>query len=250
MSLKVKFLVFILIVLLYSCADYNAGKSTPKKIKQYYSSRGFALIYDEIFYIDKVISKKINNDEIIVMHNKLKKNTPVKIINPENSKIIDTKIFKKANYPNIFNAVVSKKIASILELDADNPYIEIVETKKNKTFIAKEGNTFEEEKKVADKAPVNQIKMDDLTKKDYKVEKSEVKKNFILVISDFYYVDTANNLKKDLLKKININNISVKKINNKKYRLLVGPFENFNALKNTYISLNKLGFAGLNIYKE
>jgi len=250
MNLKKNFLVSILILLLYSCADYNAGKSTPKKIKQYYSSRGFALIYDEIFYIDKVISKKINNDEIIVMHNKLKKNTPVKIINPENSKIIDTKIFKKANYPNIFNAVVSKKIASILELDADNPYIEIVETKKNKTFIAKEGNTFEEEKKVADKAPVNQIKMDDLTKKDYKVEKSEVKKNFILVISDFYYVDTANNLKKDLLKKININNISVKKINNKKYRLLVGPFENFNALKNTYISLNKLGFAGLNIYKE
>ena len=101
--------------------------------------------------------------------------TPVKIINPENSKIIDTKIFKKANYPNIFKAVVSKKIASILELDADNPYIEIIETKKNKTFIAKEGNTFEEEKNVAGKAPVNEIKMDDLTKKDSKVEKSEVR---------------------------------------------------------------------------
>ena len=75
-------------------------------------------------------------------------------------------------------------------------------------------------------------------------------KNFILVISDFYYIDSANNLKKDLSKKININNISVKKINNNKYRLLVGPFENFNALKNTYISLNKLGFEVLNIYKE
>ena len=250
MNLKVKFLLSILILLLYSCADYNTGKSTSKKIKQYYSSSGFALIYDENFYKDRVVSKKINNDEIIVMHNTLKRNTPVKIVNPENSKIIDTKIFKKANYPNIFNAVVSKKIASILELDADNPYIEIIESKKNKTFIAKEGNTFEEEKNVAQKVPVNEIKMDDLTKKDSKVEKSEVKKNFILVISDFYYIDSANNLKKDLLKKININNISVKKINNNKYRLLVGPFENFNALKNTYISLNKLGFEGLNIYKE
>ena len=205
---------------------------------------------NENYYKDKVVSKKINNDEIIVMHNTLKINTPVKIINPENSKIIDTKIFKKANYPNIFNAVISKKIATILELDADNPYIEIIETKKNKTFIAKEGNTFDEEKNVAEKVPVNEIKMDDLTKKDSKVEKSEVKKNFILVISDFYYIDSANNLKKDLLKKININNISVKKINNNKYRLLVGPFENFNALKTTYISLNKLGFESLNIYKE
>ena len=115
---------------------------------------------------------------------------------------------------------------------------------------AKESNTFEEEKNVAGKAPVNEIKMDDLAKKDSKVEKSGEKKNFILVISDFYYIDSANNLKKDLLKKININKISVKKINNNKYRLLVGPFENFNALKTTYISLNKLGFEGLNIYKE
>jgi len=46
----------------------------------------------------------------------------------------------------------------------------------------------------------------------------------------------------------NLNNI--KKINNKKYRLLVGPFKNFNALKTTYISLNKLGFENLNIYTE
>ena len=250
MNLKKKFLISIFFLLLYSCADYNTGKPTPKKIKHYYSSSGFALIYAENFYEDKVVSKKINNDEIIVMHSILKRNTPVKIINPENSKIIDTKIFRKANYPNIFNAVVSKKIASILELDVNNPYIEIIETKKNKTFIAKEGNTFEEERNVAEKAPVNEIKMDDLTKEDSKVEKSEEKKNFILVISDFYYIDSANNLKEDLLKKININNISVKKINNNKYRLLVGPFESFNALKMTYISLNNLGFEDLNVYNE
>ena len=53
---------------------------------------------------------------------------------------------------------------------------------------------------------------------------------------------------KELIKKINIKNISVKKINNNKYRLLVGPFENFNALKTAYISLNILGFDHLNIY--
>ena len=34
------------------------------------------------------------------MHNTLKRNTPIKIINPENSKVIDTKIFKRADYPN------------------------------------------------------------------------------------------------------------------------------------------------------
>ena len=76
------------------------------------------------------------------------------------------------------------------------------------------------------------------------------KSNFILVISDFYYEESAINLKKDLVKKTKMNNISVKKINNKKYRLLVGPFKNFNALKTAYISLNNLGFEDLNIYKD
>ena len=47
-----------------------------------------------------------------------------------------------------------------------------------------------------------------------------------------------------------ITNLYVKKINDKKYRLYAGPFKNFNALKNTYISLNKLGFENLNINRE
>ena len=83
-----------------------------------------------------------------------------------------------------------------------------------------------------------------------KKKKLDKKSNFILVVSDFYYEDSANNLMKELVKKTKINNISVKKINDKKYRLFAGPFKNFNALKTTYISLNKLGFENLNIYRE
>ena len=185
------------------------------------------------------------------MHSLLKTNTPIKIINPANSKVIETKIYKKANYPKIFTIVVSEKIASILELDLDNPFVEVVEVKKNKTFIAKKTNMFEEEKKVAEILPVNEVKMDDLTKVEVKAKKKLNKKsNFILVVSDFYYEDSANNLMKGLVKKTKINNISVKKINDKKYRLFAGPFKNFNALKTTYISLNKLGFENLNIYRE
>ena len=92
--------------------------------------------------------------------------------------------------------------------------------------------------------------MDDLTKDKSKIIKKTNENNFILVVSDFYYIDSANNLKTELIKKTNINNISVKKINDKKYRLFAGPFKNFKALKTTYISLNKLGFENLNVYKE
>ena len=44
--------------------------------------------------------------------------------------------------------------------------------------------------------------------------------------------------------------LNTRKISNNKYRLLAGPFKNFNALKSTYISLNNLGFESLNIYEE
>ena len=251
MNLNTIVLLLISTIFLNSCADYKTDRTTKKKEKQYYSSMGFALIYSDHHYLNKVVNKKIKNDDSVAMHNLLKVNTPIKIINPDNSKFIETKIYKKADYPKIFNVVISRKIASFLELDFNNPYVEIIETKKNKTFIAKKSETFEEEKNVSEKAPVDEVKMDDLVKDETKIEKKKiVSKNFILVISDFYYLDSANNLKKELLEKTRMSNISVKKINNKKYRLLVGPFKNFNALKTTYISLNNLGFENLNIYTE
>ena len=243
-----RIILLILSLHVFGCAGYQA---TQKDYKLYYSSSGFVLIYEDILYEEKVVNKKLNNENLLVMHNQLKMNTPIKIINPDNLKSVETKIYKKANYPNIFNMVISKKIASILELDTSNPFVEIIEVKKNKTFIAKEGNIYQEEKNVADKAPVDEIEMNDLTINKTKIDKKTNKKgDFILVISDFYYLNTANDLKNELVKKIDISKISVKKINDKKYRLLVGPFENFNALKTTYISLNKLGFEGLNIYRE
>jgi len=236
---------------LVSCAGYEKGKSTSKDERIYYSSSGFALIYNDNLYENKVVNKKVNNDQILLLHSALKRNTLVRITNLKNSKSLDTKIHKNAKYPKIFNVLISKKIASILDLDVENPYVEIIELKKNKTFVAKEGNTFDEEKNVAEKAPVDEIEMNNISETEDKTNKEKIKnEKFIILISDFYYKDSALNLKKDLSNKILLNNIYIKKINDTKYRLLAGPFENFNALKTTYISLNNLGFEDLNIYNE
>ena len=248
-----KKIAFILICFFsfYSCAEYKSSEFVKKKEKTYFTSSGFALVYDDSFFLNNVVNKKINNDGIYIMHKTLKRYTTVKIINPENLKTIETKVYKNAIYPKVFNIVISKKIASILDLDLENPYIEFHEIKKNKTFVAKKANTFDEEKKVAGKAPVENIEMDDLSNNENKnQEKNHLNKIFTIIINDFYYEDTALTLKNNLLKKIKTNNISVKKINNKKYRLFAGPFISFNALKNTYISLNNLGFEDLNINKN
>ena len=76
------------------------------------------------------------------------------------------------------------------------------------------------------------------------------KNNYIILISDFYYLDSANNLKNKLEQETKIGNFVVKKINDNQFRLYAGPYENFNALKSTYISLNHLGFDDLNIYNN
>ena len=250
MKLNNTFIV-CLFIFLSSCAGYEKTKSQKSDNRIYYSSNGFALVYEDILYKNKIVNKKINNEEIMILHNLLKRNTPIRITNLKNNKYLDLKVSKKANYPKIFNIVISKKLALILDLDINNPLVEILELKKNKTFIAKEGNIFDEEKNVANKAPVDEIEMNVLTKDETKLDEKKIEdKYFVIKISDFYYKNSAIGLKNELSKKIKPNLISIRKINNTKYRLLVGPFKNFNALKTTYISLNNLGFESLNVYNE
>jgi len=245
-----KFLI-CLMVILSGCTYEPTTKKISSDEKILYSSLGFAFIYDEIFYNQKIISKKINNDNISILHSSLKKNTPIKIFNPQNEITLETKVTKIASYPKIFNVVISKKAAELLELDPDNPYVEILEVKKNKTFIAKKSNIFDEEKKVAVNVPVNDVQMDDISNNKSTTKSLIVEKNnYIILISDFYYLDSANNLKNKLEQETKIGNFVVKKINDNQFRLYAGPYENFNALKSTYISLNHLGFDDLNIYNN
>ena len=137
-----------------------------------------------------------------------------------------------------------------MELNINDPYVEILEFKSNKKFIAKKSDIFDVEKNVHEKAPVNEVKIDDLSSNKLVSKKKDKKSNFFIIVGDFYYSDSAYNLKKELISKTQIKNFFVKKINDTKYRLLLGPYKNFNALKSGYISLNKLNFEDLNIFKD
>ena len=170
------FLLLIFSSVLFSCADYKTQQTREGVEKNYYFSKGFALVYNEDLYYQKVVNKKFINEKYGAMHNLLKVNTSVKIINPSNLKFLEIKISKKANYPKIFNIVLSRSAAFALELDMENPYVEVFEIKKNKTFIAKKGNTFEEEKNVSKKVPVDEVKIDILTEQDVNTKKKIVKK--------------------------------------------------------------------------
>jgi hypothetical protein len=245
------FFLFVFVILTIN-TSFSSESKLKKKKEFYYTSKGFALVYDNSLYKKKVINKKLNVSKMAVIHSYLKRNTLIRIINPDNSKFVEIKVSKNASFPKLFNLVINKKIVTALELDLKNPYIEIYEIKKNKKFIAKKSDIFDEEKKVANKVPVSEVKINVISSNESTTSKKAENKNsiFTILISDFYYLDSAENLKDELSKKTANSNFLVKKINANKYRLSVGPFEDFNSLKNTYIRLNNLGFDDLNVYKE
>ena len=166
--MKYNFFLILLLVLITSCTSNNYKTVNVDPILEKFSNNGFALIYNDKLYNDKIISKKMNERDLIIFQRNLRKGTSVKITNPFNSKTIIAKVGKKANYPSFNNSVVSIRISKELEIDINEPYIVIEEIRDNTSFIAKKAKTFEEEKKVADKAPVDTISVNDLNSTDEK----------------------------------------------------------------------------------
>ena len=64
--IKKIFLLFI-IISIYSCANVGSYNQKNKIEREYFNSKGFALIYEDSFYIDKTINKKINNEDYVVL---------------------------------------------------------------------------------------------------------------------------------------------------------------------------------------
>ena len=77
MNINRLILLLLFLPQLSGCADYKSNKTNQDNIKQYYSSSGFVLIYDESLYEQKIVSKKLNNEDLLVLHSVLKSNTPI-----------------------------------------------------------------------------------------------------------------------------------------------------------------------------
>ena len=225
-------------------------KKPSKVIEPTYFSKGFALIYEDSIFENKIVNKRLNNDQNYVLHSFLKNNTLVSISNPFNSESITVKVRKSFEYPSIYNIVITKKMAENLDLDINNPYVEVLTLKTNDKFIAKKASTFEEEKNVADKLPVTSIDISDLSASSPEIEKKKKKKkkaSYIISVADFYFFESAETAKKRFEKEANLTNIKIKKISENKYKVYFGPYNSFNSMKDTYLILSELGFDNLNI---
>ena len=155
--MKYKTIFFIL--LLSSCSQ-NISKNN---LSNTYYSKGFAYIYNEQDYLDKKISKRLNNELLEISNNKLRYGALIKIINNKTQDVIILKNKSKIRYPEFYKILITEKVAKKLNLDKEFPYVEILEIKKNKSFVAGEAKIFNEEKKIHSKAPVETVFIDNIS---------------------------------------------------------------------------------------
>jgi len=247
-----KLLILCCFILLNNCTANNLSKNTiSNSLDNPFINKGFSLIYNDRFYDNKIISKKIDERSLVIFQKNLKKNTFVKITNILNNKSVIATVGIDADYPLFNNAVLSLRIADEIELNENEPYVEILEILEDALFLAKRAKTFEEEKKVANKAPVNNINITDLNIKE-KNTKNELSKKFSykIKIADFYFNDTALLLVDRIIKETKIRDAKIKKINEKKYRVYAGPFNNINSLQKSFNDISILEFENIEIIKN
>lgn len=245
-----KNIIFIFFIFfIYGCEPINVkNKKLNFEIENRYKNSGFALIYND--ELDGI--KEIEPRSLMIYHKNLKKKSMVKITNPINglSLIAEVKS-NKIKFSNFYNAVLSNRIAQTLELDENEPYINIVLISKDSTFIAKKAKTFEEESVVAEKAPVDGIQINDLNESK---SKKKIKKNKIfsysIKVADFYYKDSAKLMLEKIKKDSLIKNLKIIELSKTNYRLLIGPFNDIKSLKNTFEKMNLFNFENLEILKN
>ena len=237
-------------ILCVSCDRYKKPISGNLNFKpeQKYRNIGFALIYNENLDI-----KKLDQRSLQIFHKNLKAKSQVKITNPVNNKSLIAEIkSNKVKYSNFYNSIITNRIAEILEINPSEPYIEIVLISKDSTFVANKAKTFEEEREVAQKVPIDGIQISDLSGTTTNKVKKKSNKNFSysIKVADFYYKKSANLMIDRIKTETTIIKVKLIELSQTNYRVLLGPFNDINSLIESFEKMDSLNFENLEILKN
>ena len=239
-----KYRLFFILIILVSCSSGSVNKYE----KPVFNSKGFAYIYSIEDYEKKIIKKKINNYEPVIAHNLFNRGVLLKITNPKNGKNIILKNSFKLNYPDFYKILITKTISDRIGLDANFPFVEVEELKKNKSFIAKKAETHEEEKQLQVKAPIEKVKISNISKTIKKTSNKERK--FVIVLGNFYSFESANLLKKRVKMEsqpLRDKKITILKKDKHNFEVFLGPYKTIKTIKNDYIALKQINFDDVDI---
>ena len=240
-----KYKIIVLFLFFTACSqNYSRVDS-----KQSFSSKGFAYIYNEKDFLEKTITKQLDNNSLQVAHNKIRPGALIKITNIKTNDSIILKNDKRFNYPEFYKIVITEPVANEINLSQDLPLVEIIEVKKNKSFVAKKTKIFKEEEKIHNNAPVESVTINNISKKK-EVRKKISKDKFYIVIAEFYSKESAYLLKKRITQELDNfdgKKLYIKSKKSNKITLLSGPYNSINLMKNDYIHLTNFGFEELDI---
>ena len=247
-----KNILIVFLFLISACSTSNVDNKNVKPLKiNGFQNKGFALIYDESLFKNKIVSKKMDSRGLVIFQKNLKKGTIVKIKNILNNKTIIAKVGNNAKYPIFNNSVISNRISKEIDLSSNEPYIEIIEILHNSSFIAKKAKTFEEEKNVADKAPIDSISVDDLNSETVTTNGAvENKFDYLIKIADFYFKNTAVLMLDRIKKETSVSKASIHTLSNTQFRVFLGPFYDINSLQKAFNDINVLEFENIEIIKN
>tara|TARA_B100000401_G_C52684413_1_gene661355 strand:- start:121 stop:948 length:828 start_codon:yes stop_codon:yes gene_type:complete len=274
--MQFKYILYLLFLTIFACEHHSSNiniknkpedtksivkkkeiKETQKKntkeelINIVYSNKGFALIYSE----DAVnsLQYKLDNTSINILSPNLPNGTPVRITNIINGKSLITVVQNKTVLPIFYNSVITNRIVNELSINPNEPYIFIETINSNNLYVANDVKTFDEEKVVANKAPVDDVMVQSISLetdiKETQTKNTVTNFNYIIKFADFYFEDSAIMLKNRLFEEHNINDILIKKMSQNRYRVYKGPYNDFEKLKKGFLNIEKLNFDSIEIIK-
>ena len=274
--MQFKYILYLLFLTIFACEHHSSNiniknkpedtksivkkkeiKETQKKntkeelINIVYSNKGFALIYSED--TDNSLEYKLDNASINILSPNLPNGTPVRITNIINGKSLITVVQNKTVLPIFYNSVITNRIVNELSINPNEPYIFIETINSNNLYVANDVKTFDEEKEVANKAPVDDIMIQNISL-ETETKESNTKNfvtnfNYIIKFGDFYFEDSAIMLKNRLYEEYNIKNILIKKLSQNNFRVYKGPYKDFEKLKKGFHNIENLDFDSIEIIK-
>ncbi len=273
--MQFKYILYLIFLSLFACEHHSSNiniKNKPeetksivqkKEIKEVekiekeelvnivYSNKGFALINSE--NSNNSLEYKLDDTSINILSPNLPNGTPVRITNIINGKSLLTVVKNKTVLPIYYNSVITNRIASELLINPSEPYVHIETINSNKLYVANDVKTFDEEKEVANKAPVDDIMVQSISleteKKESKIENFVTNFNYIIKFADFYFEDSAIMLKNRLFEEYKIENILIKKLSQNNFRVYKGPYKDFEKLKKGFKNIKNLDFDSIEIIK-
>ena len=244
------FFILLSVFFTFGCESTNKGNFESGKfdVVQRYKNLGFTLVFDS--NLDNI--KNLDERSLDIYHKSLKIKSIVKITNPKNGKYLIARVkSNRVKFSDFYNSIISKRISQTLELNQEDPYIEILLIPENSTFVAKKAKTFEEEKKVANKAPIDGIVINDLNK--IKTKKKNIKSenfSYSIKLADFYYKNTALMMVDRIKQETFLKNYKVIELSKTKYRVLIGPFNDIKSIQESFEEIKSLNFENIEILKN